>query len=788
MSSRRTMLASVATRAMTCGRRFRRRNCWTLLAVAAFCFCGTAVQGRYQAVTVEPRTVSAVEGGQAQLSCDLGAPASDDFAVRIRWLKEHAEPGGEGDVGATVPVYSVEVNSRTGSLSQIRQRTHLGSLRGRAYFSVIQTPAALNVDRLRSSDNGTYVCSVDFKMGWTRTAIVHLVVVVPPKRPLITDENGTEIRNLTRPYEEGEDLTLVCDVYGGQPEPVVTWWRGSQLLQQALSRAPDGHSRATLLRLRLARTDYRAKLTCRATNSNVSEPSTASIIVNMHLQPIAVEIKGNRGPLSAEMSTQVICQVEGSRPPASVRWLLGSRELSDYATRATSSETTLSVLSFVPSAWHHGESLRCLASNTFCTRQPETPMEDFWRLDIHYAPIIELRLGIGLNAAHLHEGMDVYFECHVRANPPVGEVSWTFNDRDLHTNAGRDIIVSNQSLALRSVNRTNSGAYACHAANSEGEASSVSHGLRIQYAPVCRTSQQRRIYSIGKHDTVHVTCDMEADPVPVTFSWGYRQANRDYPLGPDASFNSPAGQPLRSVLRYTPRHDADYGTLSCGASNTIGDSTRPCIFQVVPIGGPVQPSNCVTREATSDALLVSCQRRSGAPENQEFLLELLDGPPQAPIRANLTVAGQPSFRLHSLQPGTLYRLAVYGVNANGRSEPVHLTAYTLPVEQELLGQEAGLEINTGTLVAAVLSAVAAFLVVFIALMLIKLRHKFIARNAADSWNQGDCHPNENEDLNTDLRAENMPDMITTKQVVLSKAGSDCTPKISRSKVRASSPS
>lgn len=164
---------------MTEGRRFRRRNCcWTLLAWAAICSCGTVVQGRYQAVTVEPRTVSAVEGGQAQLTCDLRAPASDDFAVRIRWLKEHAEPGGDGDAGGgTVPVYSVDVNSRTGSLSQIRQRTHLGSLRGRAYFSVIQTPAVLNVDRLRSSDNGTYVCSVDFKMGWTRTAVVHLVVV-----------------------------------------------------------------------------------------------------------------------------------------------------------------------------------------------------------------------------------------------------------------------------------------------------------------------------------------------------------------------------------------------------------------------------------------------------------------------------------------------------------------------------------------------------------------------------------------------------------------------------------
>lgn len=37
---------------------------------------------------------------------------------------------------------------------------------------------------------------------------------------------------------------------------------------------------------------------------------------------------------------------------------------------------------------------------------------------------MKLRLGSSLAAGDIKEGDDVYFECHVRANPPARKLSW----------------------------------------------------------------------------------------------------------------------------------------------------------------------------------------------------------------------------------------------------------------------------------------------------------------------------------------------------------------------------
>ncbi|XP_049518146.1 hemicentin-2-like isoform X1 [Dermacentor silvarum] len=742
----------------------RRPRHWSaaLFGVVLLLGCWSRQVGaRYQAVTAEAQTVTALDGSQVQLSCDISAPGVGDFPVRIRWFKD-SSPN---------PVYSVDVNPRTGSLSQIRQSAQRSSLQGRAYFSVIQTPAVLSIDRLRHADNGSYVCAVDFKKDWTRKLTTHLIVIVPPKRPVIMDENGTKIDNITRPYLEGEDLTLTCDVYDGQPEPVVTWWRGSELLQQALSRTSGGHPRATLFRLRLTRADYQARLTCRATNSNITLPVATTIVVNMHLKPVSVEIKGPRGPLSAELPAQVICQVNGSRPEALVRWFLGPYQLNDTETHVISPNTTLGVLNFVPGDRDHGARLRCLASNSAiggAQGSTSAPLEDSWILDVHYKPVVQLRLGSGLSPSNIHEGIDIYFECSVRSNPPVSEVSWTFDGRDLHTDGARGIIVSNQSLALRSVNRTNSGFYACHAANSEGEAESNRLRLRVLHSPVCQSGHRQHSHSVAKHETVEVECDVEADPSNVTFSWTFHQAHRTAALSPNASFSTPPGAPLRSVLRYTPRSDTDYGTLYCRARNAVGDSLEPCIFQIHPVGPPVTPFNCSVEEVTSEGVHVVCQR-SGAGQQQTFLLELQDGQ-STPIVTNFT-SGQPSFRVHSLRPATRYQMALYGINANGRSEPVHLTVFTLPVGRGLVSKaDTEWSLGSTTLWAAALSAVAAFLIVFIALTLGKFRRKILFNRAQNVWNRNERECNHvphdlvegNLDLGTELMAFDPPAMITFK--------------------------
>ncbi|KAG0411730.1 hypothetical protein HPB47_011135 [Ixodes persulcatus] len=254
-------------------------------------------------------------------------------------------------------------------------------------------------------------------------------------------------------------------------------------------------------------------------------------------------------------------------------------------------------------------------------------------------------------------------------------------------------------------------------------------------APACRSPQRQYSHAVAKHETVEVSCDVEADPQDVSFAWSFHQGHRNLKLATNAfSATTPNrdSNSARSVLLYTPKTDADYGSLFCLARNAVGESAEPCVFQVIPVGPPMTPFNCTVEEVTSESVHVTCQR-SGPAQQQTFLLELHDGQ-SPPIATNFT-SGQASFRVHSLRAATRYRLVLYGINANGRSEPVHMTFYTLPVERSLASQgkstHAGWGLGSTTLWAAALSCIAAFLIVFIALTLGKFRRKILFNRSFD---------------------------------------------------------
>ncbi|CAG9784161.1 unnamed protein product [Diatraea saccharalis] len=95
-------------------------------------------------------------------------------------------------------------------------------------------------------------------------------------------------------------------------------------------------------------------------------------------------------------------------------------------------------------------------------------------------PVVRLRLGSSLAAGDIKEGDDVYFECHVRANPPARKLSWLHDDRPLAHNATARVFHSNQSLVLQKVTRHSSGRYACSALNAEGETVSNELHFRVK--------------------------------------------------------------------------------------------------------------------------------------------------------------------------------------------------------------------------------------------------------------------------------------------------------------------
>lgn len=86
---------------------------------------------------------------------------------------------------------------------------------GRAYFNLQNRPAFLQIDPIRLADAGDYRCRVDFKKARTVNTVISLKVIVPPEEPLVTDMDGNELKGLVGPYNEGDELKLLCTTNGG---------------------------------------------------------------------------------------------------------------------------------------------------------------------------------------------------------------------------------------------------------------------------------------------------------------------------------------------------------------------------------------------------------------------------------------------------------------------------------------------------------------------------------------------------------------------------------------------
>ena len=162
-------------------------------------------------------------------------------------------------------------------------------------------------------------------------------------------------------------------------------------------------------------------------------------------------------------------------------------------------------------------------------------------------PQLSLRLGSKLRHSHIQEGNDVYFECNIRASPWVTEIRWWFEGKEIHTNTSAGVIVSNQSLVLQRVKRKQRGRYTCSAGNGEGEGESNSVHLRVQYAPICRTSQ-KILYGAARHEAVKVLCEVDSDPPEVNFRWAFNNSNENLDIA-----NHVATDGTSSVATYVPR-------------------------------------------------------------------------------------------------------------------------------------------------------------------------------------------------------------------------------------------
>ncbi|XP_055684288.1 hemicentin-2 isoform X1 [Lutzomyia longipalpis] len=598
--------------------------------------------------------IEAVEGRTVSLPCPLSAPLDD--VNMVLWFRDNAG----------IPLYSFDYRSK--SLSHVRHWSAPEVFGSRAMFNVKSSPASLDIKDIKRHDQGVYRCRIDFRTSQTQSFRHNLSVIILPEHPIVLDRWGRQLNGtILGPKQEGDDIMISCRVVGGRPQPEVRWLVNGLLVDDQYEQNSGDVIENRLMWPAIQRTDLNSVFTCQATNTLLAEPKESSYVLDIYLKPLEVKIKEPPGPLVADRRYEITCQSSGSRPNAIITWYKGKRQLRRTRDDVLNN-TTLSELSFVPSTEDDGKSITCRAEN------PNVNglfLETSLKLNVVYPPMVNLRLGSTLSADDIKEGDDVYFECHVQANPPWRKLLWLHDGVYLAHNTTARVIRSNQSLVLQKVTRFSAGNYACSAINQEGETVSNQLPLRVKYTPICAT-EKIVVVGAGKDENVEIVCDIHADPPARTFRWKFNNSGETLDVG-SGRYTSQNG--TRSILHYTPVTDQDFGTLSCWGISEIGSQAHPCMFQVVLAGFPSAVSNCTLYNQTQVSTEIQCIAGYDGGLPQVFVLELYSQR-TGRTRLNFTNSEEPYFILDSLETLSSLMTAenetlaarVFAVNQKGRSQ------------------------------------------------------------------------------------------------------------------------
>ncbi|XP_055524377.1 uncharacterized protein LOC129718023 isoform X2 [Wyeomyia smithii] len=550
---------------------------------------------------VSTTTVEAVLGRTATLPCDITPDEANDRVYMVLWFRESAGK----------PLYSYDVRGRQYAKALYWSET--AAFGPRAYFVTVSKPAALTVDNIQLDDEGVYRCRVDFQNSPTRNHRINLTVTVPPHQILVYDASGRDVAGAIGPLQEDDNLVLTCEVRGGRPEPTVTWMNGEEVMQTGGGVSMGRHVTVNRLEIhKITRAALNNTYKCQASNTILVPPAERSVRVEMLLKPVATSLSAKPKQLISDQEYSLSCDVEGSVPDTEIRWMQNNRPFAKGKIRTvTNSSTSTSVLSFRPQPEDDGTILKCEGSNP---RLQNSVLEDSIIMNVMYPPQVTLSLGSTLNPDDIKEGDDVYFECHIKANPREHRITWSHDGLPVTQNVTSGVIISTRSLVLQRVGRYHSGVYACSAANDRGETQSEPVLLRIHFAPVCASSSIM-IVGASLDETVPVPCHVVADPLDVSFDWNFSNSGERFEVTSGQfnllqDFHSSDGAPASISqlydgleessetiyeLPYTPKSERDYGTLACWGKNSIGKQLEPCLFQVVPAAKPAPLRNCTLR-------------------------------------------------------------------------------------------------------------------------------------------------------------------------------------------------
>ncbi|XP_054919984.2 uncharacterized protein [Dermacentor andersoni] len=305
------------------------------------------------------------------------------------------------------------------------------------------------------------------------------------------------------------------------------------------------------------------------------------------------------------------CEVSGSRPPANISWFLDGMPLDVRLSHTrTRGNVTASVL-LLPSQMHAGKLLECRASNDNL-RDHRGVVSRYLAVNVSSKPEVSIKLGTGLNASRITEGVDVYMECSVLVTSRITDVKWSRDGQELDADLTEGIVMTSRYLVIRGVTPGHTGSYTCGVTSTRGDTvESTPLLIRVRYSPRC-DSEEDRILRVEKDAAVNVTCDVRADPnVGLRYFWLAGDAaevaettRKSQPTRPEQA-NAPlvtASERLEIMANASLFNAA----LACWAENAVGTQRKRCRFKFIYKGEDSPNLTCTVGNYTDSSFSLTC--------------------------------------------------------------------------------------------------------------------------------------------------------------------------------------
>ncbi|XP_065086926.1 hemicentin-1 isoform X2 [Ochlerotatus camptorhynchus] len=363
-----------------------------------------------------------------------------------------------------------------------------GSYNDRLYLAHENQRSRLIFKNVEISDEDTYLCETTFlepseACENSGAYSIALNVYAIPSVIALQDGSRNSIKNGSHvgPMREGQDLQVVCEVYGGRPVPVISWHRSGSVVRD--SQIVEDHNGLftvkSTLSLTLSRQELGATYICRVEMKELQLVVDNHFHIDLHVRPTKIHLSGVKHHTVEGNEVLLQCQVSGARPAANMTWYNSTKLIPAETNEITSVTTqtnlqndgtfeTISKLIFTATRFENGASVRCEADNIVMRDDGDRPLHDTLPLEVMYPPVVR----VGAENITVNETRDFLLKCDYEANPASLEsVKWFRNDQEIKLDSTRHDggNPENIGLIIKHATRHDIGAYKCELANSIGK-------------------------------------------------------------------------------------------------------------------------------------------------------------------------------------------------------------------------------------------------------------------------------------------------------------------------------